>query len=152
MELLGRIEALLRELESASDPVLRENARELVQTLMDFHGDGLRRMFELLRGRERGEEIVSSLAADEAVSNLLLLYDLHPQSLETRVANVVSRMSGVELVSVSDGVVRLRVRRAHNIPAVEDAIYAAAPDALAIKVEDAGESAGFVPLEHLLRS
>lgn len=142
MKLMKRIELRLQELEAASDPAIRESARDLVQALMDFHRPGIGRMMEALPS-------VADLAREEAVGRLLLLYDLHPESFEARVRDAVSRMAGVELLSLSDGVVRLRARRGM---AVEDAIYAAAPDATAVEVESTPELSGFVPLESLLRS
>ena len=111
---MQRIEMRLQELEAASDLAIRESARDLVQALMDFHRPGISRMVEALPG-------VADLAREEAVGPLLLLYDLHPESFETRVRDAVSRMAGVELLSLSGGVVRLRARRGM---AVEDAIYA----------------------------
>lgn len=95
---------------------------------------------------------MASLAGDVVVSSLLLLYGLHPLDLKTRVDQALERVrpflrshkGNVELVDVSQGVVRLRMEGSCNgCPssamtlklAIEEAIYAAAPDVAAIEVE-----------------
>src|SRR6185295_19669255 len=96
--------------------------------------------------------IVDQLAQDELVASVLLLYDLHPVDLETRVRRALeknrpylkSHGGNVELVAIDDGVVRLRMEGScHGCPssavtlklAIEQAIHEAAPDVNAILVE-----------------
>jgi Fe-S cluster biogenesis protein NfuA len=86
------------------------------------------------------------------ISSLLLLHGLHPQDLEERVAAALERVrpdlhahgGDVELLSIDDGVVRLRMQgNCDGCPSsaatlkftIEQAIYAAAPDVAAIEVE-----------------
>ncbi len=60
-------------------------ARELVQLLMEVHGTGLERIMELVyESGAEGEAMIGRLGQDPIVRNLLLLYSLHPEDLETR--------------------------------------------------------------------
>jgi Fe-S cluster biogenesis protein NfuA len=160
---IEHLETLIHDLEQLPDPAARDQARELVQTLLDFHGAAvstiLNRIAEL---GEPGHALINSLASDELVSNLLLLYDLHPLNLETRVSQALDQVrpylrthkGDVELMGVIDGIVRLRMQGScHGCPssamtlknAIEEAIYSHAPDVAAIEVEgvvDASAHAG----------
>ena len=86
------------------------------------------------------------------------MYGLHPLDLETRVEQALERVrpllrshhGDVELEGVIDGVVRLRMQGSCNgCPssaltlknAIEEAIYAAAPDVEAIQVEGVVDAA-----------
>ena len=100
----ARIEALLEEVESLDD-ASRAVAGELVQELVDLYGEALRRM---VAG--------TSPTDDELLSHLLLVHDLHPVDVETRVRQALddvrpylgSHGGDVELLAVEDGVARVR--------------------------------------------
>jgi hypothetical protein len=157
---LQSIERLLGEIEGAADPNLRKTVQELVQLIMDLHGAGLERMVELVGSGDGGASIVSRLSRDELAGSLLVLYGLHPMDLEGRVGQALEKVRGrlrarsgqVQLLSIQDGVVRLRLD-AGNAQAlkeiVEDTIYQYAPDVTALIIEGAGAKPGFVPIEML---
>jgi Fe-S cluster biogenesis protein NfuA len=162
---IEHLEALIRNLERLPDPTARDQARELAQTLLDFHGTALARLLGRVADMgDPGRALIASLADDDIVSSLLLLYGLHPLDLETRVEQALERVrpllrshhGNVALVSVIDGVVRLRMQGScDGCPssaltlknAIEEAIYAAAPDVAAIEVEGVADS----PPSHLLQ-
>ena len=158
---LKSVETLLGEIEASADPNLRTRVQELVQLVMDLHGAGLERMLELIRAPgEGGEGLIQKLGRDDLVASLLVLYSLHPLNLEARVTQAVDKLGarGVELLSIEDGAVRLRIQATghgcgSNAQAlkeiVEDAIYQAAPDLTSLAIEGAEEKSGFVPLEML---
>jgi Fe-S cluster biogenesis protein NfuA/nitrite reductase/ring-hydroxylating ferredoxin subunit len=135
---IARVEALLDEVEGMPEPG-RATATELVQALVELYGEGLARIVARVNGA--GEDLLE----DELVAHLLLLHDLHPVPLEERVRGALeevrpymeSHKGGVELVSIEDGVVRLRLEGScSGCPsstmtlklAIEDAIHRAAPD------------------------
>ena len=145
-------------------------ARELVQLLMDIHGTGLERIMELIfESGPVGEVIIGRLGQDPIVRNLLLLYSLHPEDIETRVLKALEAMSPrlrkidskVELVGLRDGAVQLQLRtssHAHGSHAknlrsiIEESIYEFAPDLVSLTIlglEDESVS-GFVTLDSLL--
>jgi Fe-S cluster biogenesis protein NfuA len=168
---LQSIERLLGEIESAADPSLRTTVRELIQLVMDLHGAGLDRMLELIRGGpevdpDGGEAIIQKLGRDELVASLLILHGLHPLSLEARVAQALDKARSrlrvhegeIELLSIQDGAVRLRLHaNGHGCGStgealkkiVEDAVYQGAPDISTLLIEGAGGKQDFVPLEML---
>ncbi len=148
-----RIEGLVGSIETIADPYARANSMELAQSLMELHGAGLGRMMEIVaRAGEQGYALMDDFAGDELVASLLLLYGLHPYDLETRVMRALeetrpllrSHGGDVELLGVSEGVVRLRLAGSRqSCPsstmtlklAIEQAIYEAAPDVAEIVTE-----------------
>jgi len=170
---LQSIEALVNRIENVADPALKATAKELVQSLMELHGAGIERMLEIVRqDATSGSSIIEALVRDDHVRSLLLIYGLHPDSLETRVTQALEKTrpylkshgGNVNLVGVDDsGTVTLRLEgNCHGCPsssatlklAVEEAIYEAAPDVTAILVqgdiqEVPATTLGFVPLSQL---
>ena len=159
---ISQIEELVNTIESLPDPDARSSAVALVQALMDFHGEALDHLMEIVAAQgEVGYSIFKQFSSDELVSNLLLLYGLHPLPLETRVATALENVrphlkshgGNVELVEIDSGVVRVRLQgscrscasSADTLKlAVEAAIYAAAPDVVSIEAEEALEIATVV--------
>src|SRR5580658_1838230 len=118
-EQVGRIDGLVRRLDSSPDPSLRGMARELVQSLMELHGAGLERILEIVSstGGDAGAVLMKSLGQDELVSSLLVLYGLHPEDFETRVRRGLdklrpflrSRGAAVDLIAIEGDQVRLKI-------------------------------------------
>jgi Fe-S cluster biogenesis protein NfuA len=169
----ARIETLLAEIEASPDPAMRAKVSELVQCLLGLHGAGLARIMEFVAQRDdatAGATTVGALAEDALVSHLLLLHDLHPVDVETRVARALettrpylqSHGGDVELIGVENGVARLRLQgHCNGCPsstltlklAIEEAIQRAAPDLIGIEAEGVAESSpqpvAFVPVSAL---
>jgi Fe-S cluster biogenesis protein NfuA len=170
-ERLGQIEVLIQEIESFADPAAQASARAAIQALMELHGAGLEHMLEIAaRAGAAGNAIIEGFAGDDLVGSLLLLYGLHPVALETRVMQALDKSrpylrshgGNVELLGITpEGVVQLRLEGScHGCPssamtlklAIEEQIYAAAPDVAAIEVEGmverpAASPSNFIPLE-----
>ena len=147
-----RIEALIDEIGALSDPVTRAKAEELVRGLVGLYGAGLERVMAIVVESEAAE-VLRRLAADEVVSALLILHDLHPLGTEERVRDALDEVrpflgpheGGVELLGVSeDGVVRLRLAgschgcgssQATVTGAIERAVRTAAPEVTRVDVD-----------------
>jgi len=132
---------------------------------MDLHGEALDRIFQRLReAGEAGNAVIQCLAADPVVSSVLLLYGLHPLDFEMRVQQAVDKVGptlrqyGVyaELAGIDAGSVRIRFRGVDSAftarsvrSAMEEELYAAAPDAVAVVLLGLEKFAApdFVPLE-----
>lgn len=168
---IRRIGEIIERLESTADPNARAMARELLESLMALHGAALQRILEIAsEAGESGETAIRKFARDELVSSLLLLYGLHPEDLNTRVARALentrsylaSHSASAGLVSIGDdGTVTLRLEvkstgcgsstasvKAYLEAAIQDAV----PDATSIVVEDAVAllaQSGFVSLAQL---
>jgi hypothetical protein len=117
---IARVEAAIGEVES------QPQAMEAVGAIVEMYGEALARIVALVDPR--------ALIDDDLVEHLLLLHDLHPVPVEERVRGVLP--DGVELVSISNGVVRLQA----NAPcgkSVDEAIRRVAPDVEEIIPDDA---------------
>jgi hypothetical protein len=160
---LESIETVIRQIEAAGDPNVRTAARELVQLVMELHGSGLERILEILRSKgEAGDSTLESLGRDDMVSSLLVLYGLHPLSIDERVKEALekvnrqirARSATVELLSLTDGALHLNLKANGHGPAlkeiIEGAIYQAAPDITSLTIDGAEDKQGFVPLETLV--
>lgn len=170
---MQKIGALVQELETIADPASQSVAKELVRLLMSMHEAGLRRLLEVLeKSGEAGRHLVQEVSKDPIVSGLLVLYELHPDTLQSRVEQKLKQISSVLfrmgaealLVSTGEGLVRVRLETNGRScgstlkqiqTVVEDAIYEAAPDMSGLIVEgleQPASSSGFVAVEKLLTS
>jgi Fe-S cluster biogenesis protein NfuA len=150
---LQRLDALLHEVERFADPAARSHTREIVQAVLELHGDGLERILAHLKDAgEAGATVLDACGRDEVVGGLLLLHGLHPLDLESRVAAALEQVrpylrshgGNVDFLGVSDGVVRLRLTGScDGCPSsavtmrqtIEEAIFGRAPDVAAVEVE-----------------
>lgn len=163
---LQSIERLLGEIERNADPNLRSAVQQLVRAVMDLHGAGLERMLELIQLAGDNAGLIEKVAGDELVESLLVLHEIHPLSLETRIDRAIEKArtllrphrGEVELLDSQNGAVRLRLRaNGHGCGStaealkqmVEDALYQSAPDIVSLAIETPDETGGFVPLEML---
>jgi Fe-S cluster biogenesis protein NfuA len=171
-EKIRQLGTLVGELDQVPGAGSKVAARELVQLLMEVHGAGLERMMEIVfESSTGGEPLIDKLGRDPIVRNLLLLYSLHPDDLETRVlrgldtagARLRKFEAQVELVSIQDGAVQIRLdttghscgSTTKNLKAiVEESIYDEAPDltSLSVLVPDEQGASGFVSVGALLNS
>jgi Fe-S cluster biogenesis protein NfuA len=155
---LRQLEGRIEELERCPDPIVRATAREVVQTLLDFHSTGLARLLDLVTQMgEPGQGVLAAAAQDGLVGPLLLLYGLHPHDLALRVGQALDRVrpqlhdhgADAELLTAADGFVRVQVRengggtlRTFLRSLVEETVADAAPDAKIVSVEDARQNSG----------
>lgn len=147
-----RIESLL-EAAAGGGAAARSRAEDLVACVSELYGAGLARMLDLLReGGHLDERLLTELATDDLVASLLLVHDLHPYDVATRIRQALdtvrpylgSHGGDVELLGVDDdGVVRLRLLGScDGCPsssvtlelAVQEAVAAAAPEMTRIEV------------------
>lgn len=137
---LRRIDELVARLNHIPSPTARDAARELLEVVLDLHGQALARMMAIFAAR--GDvALLDKLAQDEAVRALLLLYGLHPDDPATRIRralkvlrprfdaagigvvliHVTGRRAAVQVSGTVDGVEELRRE-------IEQVIADAAPD------------------------
>jgi hypothetical protein len=161
---------LVNELDGMADGPQESRAKEIVQLLMEVNGQGLERILEIVfESGQSGSELIDHLGEDDVTGGLLLLYSLHPDSLETRVESAVGRLHArlrklactIELLSARDGAIRVRLTRSGHAcgssvkemqTIVENGIYESAPDVTGIEIVGLEEPAasGFVAIEQLL--
>jgi Fe-S cluster biogenesis protein NfuA len=169
-EQVRQLGKLVAQFDQLPDSAAKAAGNELVQLLMDVHGRGLERAMEIVfDAGDLAPGIIDKLGQDPIVGNLLLLYSLHPDELETRVNKAVERMRPrlrklsctVELERVQESSVRVRLTTSgHNCGSsagdlrsiVENGMYEFAPDVTSLEIVGLEEPrpAGFVSLESLL--
>ncbi len=150
---LARVQELTDALEALPDGREKELAEDLIGAIVELYGDGLRRVVEALgEAGAPGQEIHERLVDDGVVASLLLIHDLYPIDLDTRVREALdsvrpymeSHGGDVELLGLEDGVARLKlVGSCKGCPAsaatlelaIKEAIDAAAPDLAGLEVE-----------------
>ncbi|HEY6624143.1 MAG TPA: hypothetical protein VIX85_09945 [Acidimicrobiales bacterium] len=85
-----RIGSLLDELRSATEGPVWLRVEELVRLLTELYGAGMARTLALA---DSHPDLIARLGRDELVGSLLVLHDLHPESLEQRVARALESVS-----------------------------------------------------------
>ncbi len=164
---IENIEELVRRAESLSDSNARSVAVDLLQAVLDFHAAGLNRVMEIAaESGPAGETIIQRIASDDLTSSMLLLHDLHPDDLETRIRRAVDKLqevfaslgAGISLLAIEPGTVRLHfdsTRAWSGTPvraSVENALFQAAPEIETVVIEGLKEAtpANFVRVSDLL--
>jgi Fe-S cluster biogenesis protein NfuA len=156
---MNRIESLIESLEKLSNPAARVVAQELVQTLFALHAAGLARMLEIARLHD-GEDTIVAWGGDDLVGNMLMLHDLHPVDLETRVRQAIKQVqpllrchgADLDLVAVAEKLVRVRLLGECSLSpqelehTLEEAFAAVAPDVQVIEVENTNTPAQRIAL------
>ena len=145
---VARVEALLATLEEADDGPARAAAMDAVQGVVELYGEALARLIAQV-SEACGPEAVARLADDELVGHLLLVHDLHPVELNSRVRQALddvrpylrSHGGNVELLGIEAGIAHVRLEgNCHGCPssavtlrhAVEEAVRKAAPELSAV--------------------
>jgi Fe-S cluster biogenesis protein NfuA/nitrite reductase/ring-hydroxylating ferredoxin subunit len=156
-QLVERVQALSERVDALDDDRARALAQELVGAVMEMYGDGLARIVRVLDGAgDAGAAIRDELAEDGSVASLLLIHDLYPVDLQTRVGEALdtvrpymeSHGGNVELLSLDDGVAHLRLQgscsgcaasQATLELAIKQALDEHAPDLAGLEVEGVAE-------------
>lgn len=149
-----RIEQLLDQLASLPDRRAGQWGEELVRLVTDLYGAGLEATIALAAAPDapRGRGLLDRLAEDELVASILLVHDLHPQSLRQRIERAFDGLrtavpaADVRLVHLDEQNATLRVRlaisgdQARTSGAaierrVREAIDSVAPDLQSVEVD-----------------
>ncbi len=150
------IDHKLEQLRARADPRVFDQAVELLQLFNELYGTALARVMELVD--EHAPELSQHIIADDLLASLLVANGLHPEELETRIANALEKVrpflaghgGDVELLDIDErvGAVRLRLLGScDGCPSsaitlrttVERAILDAAPEIMIIDVEEPSE-------------
>lgn len=148
-----RIQALVEKIGMLHDPAARGMLQECLESVLSFYGHGLERILELIdNAGPDGEKVRNALIHDPGVRGLLLIHDLHPVSLETRLSEALDKVrpymeshgGNVELLSLENDYAKLRLQgHCKTCPssavtlelAVRAAIEEACPDLVGFEVE-----------------
>lgn len=163
---LHRFDALVERIELVPGPTA-EAALEAVQVLAKVYGEALARVLACA-----GDDAISRCADDELLRHLMVLHDLHPDTVEQRVKQVLAELrphieskgGHVELLGIEDGVARVRLAGGGCTScsssvdpaeqAVLESVLALAPELTTVEAVREKEGAGtqaLIPVEALLR-
>jgi Fe-S cluster biogenesis protein NfuA len=108
----ARMQQLMEEVDQLSDGRSRELAQACISEVLVFHGNGLQRILQLLTddGGEVATRILNRMLDDPFLNGLLLIHELHPFDLETRLNLALERVrpyihshgGSVELVGLGE--------------------------------------------------
>jgi hypothetical protein len=89
-----RMQELIEQLSAHPDPETREMVQECVQEMLSFYGKGLEKILTIIahNGNTASKEIYNKLIEDSLVSGLLLIHDLHPLDLKTRLHRALAKV------------------------------------------------------------
>lgn len=151
--LIQRVQELTAQLEEIGDFQSRAIADELVASIIQLYGAGLERIVAALdEPGASAADVKARMVEDGVVASLLVIHDLYPIDLETRVREALASVrpymeshgGDIEIVGLEDGVARLRlVGHCRGCPASEATLELAiktaleehAPDLLGLEVD-----------------
>jgi len=152
-ELVARVQELTARLQALDDPEARNLADDLGGAISEMYADGLARIFAALEGDDPAFVAVrDELAQDGVVASLMLMHDLYPVDLHTRVCQALddvrpylaSHEGDVELLGIEGAIAHLKLlgscdgcgaSAATLESAIEEALRDHAPDLEGIRVE-----------------
>jgi Fe-S cluster biogenesis protein NfuA/nitrite reductase/ring-hydroxylating ferredoxin subunit len=159
-----RIQELIERVNEVPDPSSRAILDECLESLLSFYGRGLERILELVEeAGPEGRKVYDSLINDGAVRGLLLIHNLHPVALETRLIEALDKVrpymeshgGNVELLSLENDVAKLRLQgHCKTCPsstvtmelALRSAIEEACPDLMGFEVEGMEQLPSLAPI------
>src|ERR1700722_2549883 len=115
----GRIQQLLEQIEALPSPSTRELIHEFMEATLAFYGQGLGRILQVVsESGPDGKKAYQHLINDKVVRGLLLIHDLHPADLESRLRGALDQVrpylqshgGNVELISLTEQAARLRLQ------------------------------------------
>lgn len=151
--LVERVQDLQSRLSAAGDETTRQLAEELVSAIVQMYGAGLEQVLGVLfAAGDEGARLAMTMADDPLVATLFMIHDLHPVPLADRVNQALEHVrpymeshgGNVELLSLEEGVARLRLEgscsdcSASAVTlelAIKQALEQAAPDLDGLEVE-----------------
>lgn len=151
-----RVEEIIAEIEAHPDPAARSLMQECLHSVLSVYGEGLERILQIVQAKD-SVGLCQDLADDDLVSGLLIIHDLHPVSVETRLRGALDKVrpymeshgGNVELDRLEDGIAYLRFQgHCKSCPsstatldlAIRRAIEEACPDLRGLEVEGVSTS------------
>lgn len=148
------IQQLIEEIESLPDPKAKRVMQDCIQEMLSFYGKGLDRILNIISNgnSSAAKDIYNNLIEDTFINGLLLIHDLHPLDLKTRLYKALEKVKpymdshggSVEIVSVENGIAKLKLAgNCKGCPSssgtlelgIRQAIEEYCPDLLALEVE-----------------
>ncbi|MEO8111570.1 MAG: NifU family protein [Ginsengibacter sp.] len=151
-----RIQELIEQIDALPDEKARDMMQECMQEVLSFYGYGLERILGIISkgNNTAAKEIYNNMLGDNFVNGLLLIHDLHPFDLKTRLNLALEKVrpymdshgGSVEIVSLENGVAKLKLEgNCKGCPSssatlelgIKQAIEENCPDLVGLEVEGA---------------
>jgi len=161
-----RIQRLIGEIESLPAGNAKELMQECIENILGFYGKGLEKILKIIAAgnSSAARDIYNHLIEDSFVNGLLLIHDLHPLDIKTRLFKALetvkpymdSHGGSVELISIDDGIARLRLAgNCKGCPSssatlelgIRQAIEEYCPDLSGLEVEGVSQPHDHLPLK-----
>ena len=155
----GHIQQLIEEIETLPDPKAKKMMEECIREILGFYGKGLEKILKIISegNSSAAKDIYNNLIEDSFVNGLLLIHDLHPLDLKTRLYKALEKVKpymdshggSVELVSLENGVAKLKLAgNCNGCPSssstlelgIRQSIEEYCPDLLGLEVEGVTET------------
>jgi Fe-S cluster biogenesis protein NfuA len=149
-----RLQQLMEEIDGMAEGEIKEMMQDCVQNLLSFYGCGLKRILQIISegNSSAAKDIYNKLIEDGFVSSLLLIHDLHPLDLKTRLHFALEKVrpyvdghgGRIEIVSVENGIAKIKMSGScKGCPSSENtielgikkAIEENCPDLLGLEIE-----------------
>ncbi len=169
-EAVALVQELQERFERCEDSEAKRSGEALIGALVQMYGGGLAQLVRLLSESDGAQErLRAALECDPLLATLLLIHDLHPATLEERVAEALEQVrpymeshgGNVELRSLQGGVARIRLQGSCSDCAasavtlelaIKQALEEYAPDIESLEVEGVAgpppAAAGALPIYH----
>src|SRR5215469_18392370 len=114
-----RIQKLLERIEASPYPGAKELIQECMEAVLAFYGHGLNRILQVVsRAGPDGLKVYQDLIHDDVIKGFLLIHDLHPLDLETRLREALDKVrpylrshgGNVELISLENDIAKLQLQ------------------------------------------
>ncbi|SNQ52150.1 Nitrogen fixation protein NifU [Frankia canadensis] len=164
-ERLAQLDEVLAKVERIPGPS-GELALEAVSSLAAVYGEALARVVGHAAG---APEVTAALTADELVGHLLVLHDVHPEPVATRVSDAIERLrpavrhrgGEIELVGIERGVAEISLTlggcgsaATEVLDAAREVVLAVAPELSDVRRQPPSDGtsrdSAFVPLDAVL--
>ncbi len=151
-----RIQELIEEIDALPDEKAKNMMQECMQEVLSFYGQGLERILGIISkgNNTAAKDIYNNMLGDSFVNGLLLIHDLHPFDLRTRLNLALEKVrpymdshgGSVEIISLEDGIAKLKLNgNCKGCPSssatlelgIKQAIEENCPDLIGLEVEGA---------------
>jgi Fe-S cluster biogenesis protein NfuA/nitrite reductase/ring-hydroxylating ferredoxin subunit len=113
------IQELIEKIETLPDPKARKLMEECIQEILGFYGRGLEKILQIISNgnSSAAKDIYNDLIEDSFINGLLLIHDLHPLDLKTRLYKALEKVKpymdshggSVEIVRLENGIAKLKL-------------------------------------------
>jgi Fe-S cluster biogenesis protein NfuA len=149
-----RIQKLMEEIDALPEGQTKEMMQDCLQDMVSFYGCGLKRILDIVSNgnSSAAKDIYNKLIEDGFVSSLLLIHDLHPLDLKTRLHLALEKVrpyidghgGHIEILSIENGIAKIKLSgNCKGCPSSENtlelgikkAVEECCPDLLGLEVE-----------------